>query len=447
MKTHRILPVQRSAGLTECSALEIDLRFSYPGMLFFYAEQLDAERLRHALSRVLNDFSPFAGKLVVRSSSLQIEHGAAPALFETAQRDKSLAQLTAELRSHGRCRELEPQISILRLLLAREPMLLVRLTQLHDGSVLGIGWNHAVGDMHSTMLLMRAWADAYAGRAHKKPILVTERDAYMRSVLPNPLAVRPSARRARILPALAQRFELIRPSVRVHTEYSNSELLALQRALSSGGARSKMVSRNDALCAHVYTVLKRLSLTSRQTNLCLVVNFRKRIGLPDHIVGNMTSLVSQPVRKQYSASRIAAGLRRKLNEYANTQVNYHPTSRVFYACSRTSQRVRLVSRQFRAGSGDIFITNWDNFGAYDLAFDKARPELFRPIVLGSAQLPQWFMIVYELPRGQGLAVTVGLPKAVAKRWQSAEGQALLHTLPLEPVRCPEPQLERELSVV
>lgn len=445
MKTHRILPLQRSAGLTECSALEIDLQYSYPGMLFFYPEQLDAERLRRALARVLSDFSPYAGKLVARAVSLQIEHGAAPARFETVQHDSSLAQLMAELRSRGRCRELEPQIALFRLMLAREPMLLVRLTQLRDGSVLGIGWNHAVGDMHSTMLLMRAWADAYAGRDYQKPILVTERDAYMRSVLPNSLAVRSTARRTRILPALTQRFKLLQPSVRVDAEFPSSELFALQRALGSSSLRGKTVSRNDALCAHVYSVLRRLSLTSHQTNMCLVVNYRKRVGLSDQVVGNMTSLLSQPVRKQHSASRTALSLRRRLDEYADKHVNYHPTSRVFHACSRPTQRVRLVSRQFRAGSGDIFITNWDNFGAYELAFDEVLPELFCPVVLGSAQLPQWFMIVYELPRAQGLAVTLGLPKAVAKRWQSAEGQALLHSPPFEAARSSERR--RELSLV
>jgi hypothetical protein len=39
------------------------------------------------------------------------------------------------------------------------PLLTVRVTRLSDGGmVLGCSWHHAVGDMHSFMLLMRAWS-------------------------------------------------------------------------------------------------------------------------------------------------------------------------------------------------------------------------------------------------------------------------------------------------
>jgi hypothetical protein len=37
------------------------------------------------------------------------------------------------------------------------------------------------------------------------------------------------------------------------------------------------------------------------------------------------------------------------------------------------------------------------------------------------------MIIYEQPDAKGLELTLGLPRSVAKRWNSAEGTALLHS--------------------
>jgi hypothetical protein len=397
-------------------------------MLFFYPEKLDSGRLRHALVRVLGDFSQYAGKLLPEGTTLQIQHGGRAVSFESVESNNQLNEVASELRATGRCRELEPKASTLRVALARERTLLVRLTSLRDGCVLGVGWNHAVGDMQSTMLLMRAWASAYAGRMHEKPLMLTDRDAYYRAVLPDDPRARSVVRRLDLRSGISARLQLLRPAVQVRAEFSNAELRALQEAASA----STRVSRNDALCSHVYAVLRRLSPMPHQTNLCLVVNFRKRLDLPEHVIGNMTSLIAQPVRRHHSAAHVAAGLRRKLDEYAEKHVHYHPTARAHRACTTHTQRLRLTSRQFRLGSGDIFITNWNGFGAYDLEFGESRPVYFHPMILGP-QLPQWFMIIYELP-DDGLAVTVALPKSIARRWTSREGQSLLHTAPIAVAR-------------
>jgi hypothetical protein len=161
----------------------------------------------------------------------------------------------------------------------------------------------------------------------------------------------------------------------------------------------------------------------------LVVNFRKRLGLSDRIVGNMTSLLAQPVDELDTPAQVAAGIRDGLDHYATKHANYQATMRVLDVNTSMFERGRLVSRQFTPGDGDIMITNWNNFGWYDLAFERSKPTLFYPIVLGATALPQWVMVVYELPRSQGLGITVGLPPAVAERCLSPEGQALLQRPP------------------
>jgi hypothetical protein len=134
----------------------------------------------------------------------------------------------------------------------------------------------------------------------------------------------------------------------------------------------------------------------------LGVGWNRAVG---DIVGSQTSLLSADCR----------GLAQEADEHADRHVNYHPTARVHHACSSNSQRLRLISRQFRPSSGDIFITNWNGVGAYDLAFADGPPSYFHPIILGDMQLPQWFIIIYELPCASGSAVTIGLPRTVARQ--------------------------------
>lgn len=436
MKKFFIRPLHTSAGSTECSALEVDARFSYPCMLFFYSGKLDATKLRATLARVLDDFAQYAGKFDATLVRLQIHHGQAPVVFEETQEEMSLQQAMAESRA-GRSKQLEPGISLLRVWLAREAGLVVRFTQLSDGCVLSVGWNHAIGDMHSTMLLLQAWAAAYSGKLHEKPLHVTDRDAYFRATLPNTGMARAAAGRADVKSALVARYRLLRSGTRVGIGYSFAELSALRHALSL----RESVTLNDALCAHICSVLRELSGATNPTRLCLVVNYRKRLGLPEQLVGNMTTLVCQTIDELDSPAQIAAGLRQSLRDYATKHVNYHATLRVYRATQQAHERMRLVSRQFDPGSGDVFVTNWNNFGMYELAFDEHKPELCQPATLG-LQLPQWFMIVHELPNCEGLHVTVGLPRTLAERWCSAEGQALLRNPELfrerpEPPRWPE----------
>jgi hypothetical protein len=312
-------------------------------------------------------------------------------------------------------------VSRLKIGRAKEAALVVKLTEVREGTVVAVGWNHAVGDMHSTMLLLRAWADACAGRPYETPAIVTDRDAFLRSVLPNPGKVRSGTRRTGWFSAMNWRMSLFLPSKPVSAEFTWQQLSALQ----AGFDPRKRITQNDALCAHVYTVLRRLSGATEPTNLCLVVNFRKRLGLSERLIGNMTSLLSVAVDELDAPAQVAAGIRDGLEQFATKHLNYHATMRVFDSACSASERLRLISRQFAPGTGDIFITNWNSFGAYSLSFGATKPLLAQPVLL-AATLPQWFMIVYSLPESKGLGITVGLPPWVAKRWASAEAEALLH---------------------
>jgi hypothetical protein len=275
---------------------------------------------------------------------------------------------------------------------------------------------------------MRAWADAYAGRVWEKPIVVTDRDAYLRSVMPDSHAVRSAVRCTNLPAAIALRLAYLRRAIRVSVEYSWAQLDAIHQALDCG----QPITINDAISAHVYTVLRRLAGATEPANLCLVVNFRKRVGLSSRLIGNMTSLFSQPVDELDTPAQIAASVRAGLEQYASKHANYQATMRVFDAHPSVRERASLIGRQF-SPFGDIMVTSWNGFDVYELRFDGSAPVLFRPIVRGLTELAPWVLIVYELPQSRGLALTVGLPPALAERWSSPEGQALLRRPPPRPV--------------
>jgi hypothetical protein len=149
----------------------------------------------------------------------------------------------------------------------------------------------------------------------------------------------------------------------------------------------------------------------------MTVNYRKRVGIPHNVLGNLVALVAQPVDEVDEAADIAAGLRARLEQYADNYVDYQASMRVFEAHSSPGERLRIASRFFEPGRGDLLVTNWNNFGAYELKFGTSGPWLFVPLALGASKLPAWFMVVYDLPRLSGLGFAVGLPPAVAERWK------------------------------
>jgi hypothetical protein len=85
------------------------------------------------------------------------------------------------------------------------------------------------------------------------------------------------------------------------------------------------------------------------------------------------------------------------------------------------ERMRLVSKQYRPGRGDLAVVNWNNFDVYKLCFGGAEPVLFSCI----SELPRWSIIIHELPKNSGLCLRVSLSPKIAERVTSADLRALL----------------------
>jgi hypothetical protein len=79
---------------------------------------------------------------------------------------------------------------------------------------------------------------------------------------------------------------------------------------------------------------------------------------------------------------------------------------------------------FDANRGTWFCTNTTGSGISDLAFGGVAPEQFS--ALTDAPVPL-FAVVLDRPKQRGVTMSLHLPEALAKRLESPEGQALMHS--------------------
>ncbi|HEY2733288.1 MAG TPA: acyltransferase [Polyangiales bacterium] len=420
MSSYIIEPSRECEGATAGTYADWQLRYATVSIAFCYRTRLDQRRLRAALTHVLSDFPEYAGRLRVDTSTLHIEHGGDGASFECSASSASFESL-ADTAERSDALVLCPSISPGRALRGSGPLLAVRLTETSDGSVLGVTWHHAVGDLQSTMLLLRAWSKAYANAAHDAPAPVRDRAQYLEERLPDPAAAVSTLRVCSvaeifsIVPLLAQR------KVRTDFEFSWDELAELQRSCMGGG-QAGFVSPSDALCARAFSVLRELS-PGRLARLVIGVNYRKRVGLPANLLGNMVSALSVNVAPTSDAASVASELRAKLIAYASQHADYHATRRFLDQHRKRFERARTVPNLVDPSGSTWIVSNWSNFGIYDLEFDGVAPALF--CSLTEAPLPMMTNL-FERPGRSGLTLSMHLPEQLARRLGSREGRARMH---------------------
>jgi hypothetical protein len=418
MKRQLIRPQHVTQGVTHCSALEHQFRAIYPAMAFFYREQLDPERLQMTLPRVLQDFPIYAGRLRTVGTDLRLEYGereTVGAAFEYAKTDTPLHVLEAAGNA-GQAEVLGPKFSFTRAVFGMESLLAIKLTSTPDGCCLCVTWNHTVGDLHSTMLLMRAWASAYAGEDYTPPLIPDDRVQYLKGVLPDHDDVASTVHLVSWKQIFRTVYNVFVASRRTVLDFTWDELAGIQ----SDVGRGAQISTNDALCSRVFSVIRQLSQASQPANLCMTVNYRKRVGIAPNVVGNIVNVVAQPMFGT-DASLTAAGLRDQLDNFSTRCTDFHACMRVFDAHPKPLERMRVVSTQFVPGQGHLLVTNWTGFGAYDLAFGDALPIRFCSL----SKLPAYFMVVYERPERAGLGVQVSLPPKLAALLDSEAGRELV----------------------
>ena len=411
-------PARVTPGMTRCSAVDMHYAALCPTVTFIYREALNPKRFAEALAHVLSDFPAFTGRLRTDRQGSRIDHEPASIRFETATTPLTVDELI-ELVRGDRAQAHWPQASVPGQLFRGRPLFAARLTAAADGSMIVLHFNHMLGDLTSSFLLMRAVAAAYQGKPHVKPLLILDRDAYLSEHLPDPPGSQSCLRVGRWGDLARAVYETLRPKRGQLFEFSPEQLEIIQA--SAGGP--KAVSIVDALSAHLFLTVRQLRGPTPEQNLCMTVNYRRRTGLPDTMLGNPLALAVQSVKDGDSLAQVAGGMRKRLSNFTDEVLCYHPTRRFVEANSGWLKRLRFSHTHYQPGSGDFLINSWANSGAYDIKFSDQPPAL----QWSWAESPPFFAGMHDVAERPGaLFAGVYLPTSLMERLQSAEGRAILY---------------------
>jgi hypothetical protein len=420
-----VRPTKQSVATTYCSMGDVlAAAAGTPHLAFCYAERLEPRRLSEALALVLSDYAVYAGRLSYQRGSWRIENGAGGTAFEVTDSPMSSHALGAA--AHAQHSKLVcPTIHASRAVRGAEPLFAARLTQTRDGSVLGVTWLHMVGDTHSTMLLLRAWALAYRGQAYELPVVVSDRDAYLSANIPRTSRQEGAGLRRLSWTQLTGLlwYYATHPGKRLNLEFSWQDIECIREA----AARERSVTVNDALCAHVFATIRRLQRLGASSQLALSVNYRKRLGLPANLLGNMVDLVGTTAQPSDDVAAIAAGLRSRIESFSAGPLGHHGLMELKATNPSRSELMRSTVEYLDPRRGNLMITSWANFGIYELVFQSSRP-VFVHCRNAEKVLASWFGCVFESPGDRGLTMTLWLPAGLARQLEAELAHATASVL-------------------
>jgi hypothetical protein len=424
-KLDRVRAEQPQKLSIRCAVTDVFVRDIPVSAVFFYEKQLAEHALKSGLAKVLGDFAPFNARLRRRGLERFIDCGDTGCRFTTRQYPRTLPETLARLNDKSRLDLVDP-IAASKVWNRDEPVISFRLTHFADGSgsALGISWHHAVGDWHSVMTFLKAWARTVAGLDYEKPLVFADRDAYFNETLPASELAPPNLRflPLRELPRLGlYMLTQARDKRRVTFQFQPDELETMREHLQKESGQK--LSINDALSAHMATTISARDVKVSDRRVSIAVNFRKRAGLPNHLLCNAVSTLDVACEHGKSPARIAADLRGALDAYADKHLNHRANLRLIEQHGGVANITRFIPTGVDPFVGSIVLSNWSRFGIYDVDFGDNAPTHF--ITAGGGPLP-WLGVVHEGFRQRGLIVDLELPSKVATRMVDLDGVRAVH---------------------
>lgn len=405
-----------------CGLMDTMLADLAVSVVLCFEHPLDDERLAAGLARALERVPVFAGRLRTVEGVLEAVCDDTGVPFEVYTVEGTLAEAMGRVTAPG-----SGLVAPLDAPAARHggvPLLTVRMTRTADGgTVLGCSWHHAVGDLHSFMLLLRSWSAAVEGEPLPEAELVDDQDELLNEVLPAEDCGRPGFR----VPSAAEA-ELLAHEVAVGPRANRIVQIAFTDAEVSrmreefGAAAGRPLSAGDVLCAHLVGTLRELDGDDAERMLTVPVNARRWLGLSPALVGNLLSEVHLPYRPADGPAVLADALRTAVEEFPAAHLNLR-ANLWFLATLGRSRLGDCVPLGFDPGARRFSFSNWSGFGAYAVSFQGRRPVFFSP----AANYPiPWVSWTVEGFRGEGRLATVVLPARLAARVRGAQGRAALH---------------------
>lgn len=393
-------------------------------VIFFYKEKLSLEPLIAALRKVLVDFPMFSGRLKIEEGELLIDCNNEGVQFSHCFDNCSLAQVLNGL-PQAKLRTLVAPIVAADVLKNQSPLLTIQLTHFDDGgTAIGICWHHSIGDMHTFMYFMRAWSAATNGRQYDLPLVIEDRDAYLQEHAVRNESAPPGVRYLTIIEILRlalYRLTTARKKSAIRIYFSDNEVENMkQDFLEKTGQR---LSKNDVLCARVFSLITDLDDYDRDRYLSIAINYRKRLGLPQNLLGNMIEFIDVPLSQSTSSSEAARAIRESVNNFETDHLSVFSTQQYIENKGGAKKIRRFINKGIDPIRRSVAVTNWSKFGVYDISFLEAKPLYFTAV----SDFPfPWLCAITNGFSNQGLIFSTYLPEKLVQKLNQPNNLEKLH---------------------
>lgn len=420
LDTHTVYSGHAPGQVVRCCLTDTGATRGVFSLVMFFEQALDETRLREGLARALGHVPAFGGRLRLRDDILEIVCDDSGVPLTTAEFGHNLPQTITELTKPGT--DLVQPIDGKAAWSGELPLLAVRMNRLTDGGMaLGCTWHHAIGDLRSFVLLMQAWSAFVEGTAPPAVILAENREEYLDTILPVTDCGRPGYRLMDPTEAQAQRSaagRAVRETRNLEIYFTDVEVSRLRQRFSDAAGRK--LSANDVLCAHIVTTISRFQDEPRTAHLSMPVDIRNRLGLPNGVIGNLTSDMRVPCRPEMGPEAVAADIRTGLDDFVRSHLNLRST-RDFLAGHRGSLR-DCFPLGFNLARREFTISNLSGSGLYDITFEGQHPTYVCPT---PSPFP-WLGLLIEGFGKAGFLCAIGVPEGLGELLAGRSGRAALH---------------------
>ena len=413
-----------NSQLIACATID-QLVQNFPvSVVFFYRKSIHINVLIDALRKVLSDFPIFAGTLKNIDGNLYIDCNNKGLLFSVTKDNCALDHLFEKLSIIEK-RRLVDIINPKKVISAQSPIMTIKINNFTCGGMsIGVCWHHSIGDMHSFMCFMKAWSNTVNKKEYVLPLIIKERDKYLEDNLEKDENGTPGARYLKTIELLKFFFYLLLPArnkLSFGFYFSENELKNMREEFSV--KTGQKLSRNDVLCAHIFSIIAELDAYTKKRYLSIVVNYRARTKLPQNILGNFVSFISILTNQQVDPVQLAQDLRASVDNFQRLHMNIFSTKKYIEQNGGVKKIARFVPTSIDPLKRTLLVTNWANFGVYELNFGDA--ELFYFTPFGDPPLP-WLSVIVEGFANNGLIYYAALPSKLAKKLMQKNNLRKIH---------------------
>lgn len=410
--------------VVNCSVMDVLLKNLPVPVVFFYRKAIHQDLLINALEQTLSDFPIFAGTLKNINGNLSIDCNNLGVSFCVSQEDLLLEQVVRELPTIEKERLID-KIATKKTISHQNPITTIKIAYFACGGMsVGICWHHSIGDMQTFMCLMKAWANKVNNREYALPLIVSERDEYLQSHLENNDNINPNIRYLKTKELFSLLFYTLfsaRNKSNLKFYLSKKELENMRKQISSKS--NQKLSTNDVLCSHIACIISDLDMYNKKRNLAIAVNYRLKAKLPSNILGNFISIINLPIDRGAEVSQLAKKIRASVDNFINLHLDFFSSKKYIEQNGGIKKSTRFISTSLDPLRRTLLITNWANFGVYDVVFEDSKPFYFT--YLGNSPFP-WLSSIVEGFNGEGLIYSVWLPRQLAKKLMQENNLSRIH---------------------